>query len=208
MSFYSRARVGEPLAGRSGVCPPGQDSSEGGRELSLQDGSARPTAVLPGRRQACGRRERQGAGARMGVPDGGGRRGWGREDRGTLWLQIRGRGGESGREAGRRLPATTPISSRRRSVHPAGGAPAVRRTRVTAPRPLAAQVRAPIPGAFPLLATAVGSPARVRAAAAPRVPGIQLRAAPRAARERAERVGVNRAPRARGEAKSGGRAGA
>lgn len=93
--------VSPPVAARESV------PSEGGRELSLQDGSARPTAALAGRRQACGRRERQGAGARLGVPDGGGRRGWGRGDRGTLWLQIRG-GGESGREAGRRLPATTP----------------------------------------------------------------------------------------------------
>lgn len=192
--------VSPPVAARESV------PSEGGRELSLQDGSARPTAALAGRRQACGRRERQGAGARLGVPDGGGRRGWGRGDRGTLWLQIRG-GGESGREAGRRLPATTPISSPRRSVHPAGRAPAVRGTRMTAPRPLAAQVRAPIPGALPLAATAVGSPARVRAAAAPGS-GIQRRAAPRAARNRAERVGGNRAPPARGEAKSGGPAGA
>ena len=85
--------VSPPVAARESV------PSEGGRELSLQDGSARPTAALAGRRQACGRRERQGAGARLGVPDGGGRRGWGRGDRGTLWLQIRG-GGESGRDEG------------------------------------------------------------------------------------------------------------
>lgn len=143
-AFAAGPRVGEPRAGGSGSCPRGQDSSGGGGELSLQDGSARPTAALPGRRQACGRRERQGAGARLGVPDGGGRRGWGRGDQGRLWLQIRG-GGESDREAGRRLPPTTPVSSPRRSVHPAGRAPAVRGTRVTAPRPLAAQVRAPHP---------------------------------------------------------------
>ena len=76
-AFTAGPRVGEPPASRSGGCPRGQDS-EGGRELSLQDGSARPTAALPGRRQACGRRERQGAGVRLGVPDGGERRGWGR----------------------------------------------------------------------------------------------------------------------------------
>ena len=193
-AFAAGPRVGEPRAGGSGSCPRGQDSSGGGGELSLQDGSARPTAALPGRRQACGRRERQGAGARLGVPGGGGRRGWGRGDQGRLWLQIRG-GGESDREAGRRLPPATPVSSPRRSVHPAGRAPAVRGTRVAAPRPLAAQVRAPIPGARPLLATAAGSPARVRAAA---VPGSRHPAPSR----------PQRGPRARGEAKRGGRAGA
>lgn len=196
-AFTAGPRVGSsPVAARESV------PSEGGRELSLQDGSARLTAALAGRAPSLWSQRKAGRwGEAMCLTGAGGGAGGGEIGASPVPNSRRRRVWPgSGPPASRDYPHQQPPTQR----SPAGRAPAVRGTRMTAPRPLAAQVRAPIPGALPLAATAVGVAGSRAGSSRPGFPASS--AAPPPARPAIAREGGgNRAPPARGEAKSGAR---